>query len=109
MSCSSLVRLFYILEGISDALYSLKDNPTIIKKGANKGSVVVAWDREDYLKEAYTQLNDTKVYEEVPNDSNVLINTIMKALEKIHLCGDLSSDTINHFLVTDPKFARFYL
>ena len=109
MSMTSLVRLFYILEGIYDALYSLKDDPTIIKKGADKGSVVVAWDREDYLKKAYTQLNDRKVYEEVTSDSNVLINTIMKALEKMHLCGDLSSDTINYFLVKDPKFARFYL
>ena len=49
------------------------------------------------------------MYEEVPNDPNVLINTIMKALEKIRLRGDLSSDTLNYFLVKDPKFARFYL
>ena len=61
MSMTSLVRLFYILEGIYDALYSLKDDPTIIRKGADKGSVVVAWGREDYLKKAYTQLNDRKV------------------------------------------------
>ena len=66
-----------------DALYSLKDDPSIIIKGADKGSVVVVWDREDYLKEAYKQLYDREVYEEVPNDPNVLINTIMKALEKI--------------------------
>ena len=33
----------------------------------------------------------------------------MKALEKIRLRGDLSSDTLNYFLVKDPKFARFYL
>ena len=33
----------------------------------------------------------------------------MKTLEKIRLRGDLSSDTLNYFLVKDPKFARFYL
>ena len=49
------------------------------------------------------------MYEDVPNDPNVLINSIMKALEKIRLRGDLSSDTLNYFLVKDPKFARFYL
>ena len=49
------------------------------------------------------------MYEEVPNDPNVLINTIMKALEKIRLRSDLSSDNLNYFLVKDPKFARFYL
>ena len=36
-----------------EALYSLKDDPSILIKGADKGSVVVVWDREDYLKEAY--------------------------------------------------------
>ena len=92
-----------------DALYSLKDDPSIIIKGADKGSVIVVWDIEDYLKKRYKQLYDRKVYEEVPNDPNVLINTLMKALEKLRLRGDLSSDTLNYFLVKDPKFARFYL
>ena len=32
-----------------ESLHSLKDD----HKGAGKGTVVVAWDREDYLKEAY--------------------------------------------------------
>ena len=36
-----------------DALYSLKDDPSIIITGADKVSVVVVWGREDYLKEAY--------------------------------------------------------
>ena len=58
----------------------MRDDSTIIIKGAGKGSVVVVWDREGYLKEAYKQLEDRKVYEEVPNDPNVLVNTIIKAL-----------------------------
>ena len=33
----------------------------------------------------------------------------MQALEKIRIRGDLSNDTLNYFLVKDPKFARFYL
>ena len=52
-----------------DALYSLRDDSTIIIKGEEKGSVVVVWDRE--------------VYEEVPNDPSVLVDTIIKVLEKI--------------------------
>ena len=67
------------------------------------------WDREDYLKEACKQLEDKDVYEEVQNDPSTLINTIMRALEKIRIRGDLSNDTLNYFLVKDPKFARFYL
>ena len=93
----------------SDVLFSLRDDSTIIVKGADKGSVVVAWDRKDYLKEAYKQLEDREVYEEVSNDPNALVNTIIKALENSRLCSDLSSVTLNYFALNDPKFARFYL
>ena len=55
------------------------------------------------------QLEDKDVYEEVQNNPSILINTIMRALEKIRIRGDLSNDTLNYFLVKDPKFARFYL
>ena len=37
------------------------------------------------------------------------LSTIMSVLEKIRIRGDLSNDTLNYFLVKDPKFARFYL
>ena len=33
-----------------EALYSLKDDPSIIIKSADKGFVIVVWDRENYLK-----------------------------------------------------------
>ena len=46
---------------------------TITIKGADKGSVVVVWDRE----ETYKQLEDREVYQEVSNDPNVLVNTII--------------------------------
>ena len=84
----------------------MKDDRSIITKGADKVSVVVLWDREDYLKKAYRQLDDKEVYEQVPKDPSVLAGTLMKALEKI---WDLSKDTLDYFLVKDPKFARFYL
>ena len=47
--------------------------------------------------------------EETWNDPDFLVNTIIKALVKIRLCGDLSNVTLNYFAVEDPKFARFYL
>ena len=88
-------------------LYNLRDDPTIMIKGADKGSEVVFWDREDYLKEASKQLEDQDVYEKVQNDPSTLINTSMRNLEKIRIRGDLSNDTLNYFLVKDPKFAKF--
>ena len=98
-------RYNYLTKDDHDALYSLKDHPSITIKDAEKGSVVV-WDEEDCLKEAYKQRDDREVYEEVLNDLNVLINIIMKALKKIPLHDDLSSDTLKFFIVKDPKFTR---
>ena len=92
-----------------NALYNLRDDPTIIIKGADKDSAVVVWDRDNYSKDASKQLEDKDVYQEVQNDPSTLISTIMQALEKIRIRGDLSNDTLNYFLVKDPKFARFYL
>ena len=60
----------------------MKYDPTIIIKGTDKGSEVVVWNREDYLKEAYRQLDDKEVYEQVQNDPSVLANALMKGLEK---------------------------
>ena len=92
-----------------DALYSLKNDNTIVIKGADKGSGVVVWDREDYLKEAHKQLSDEEVYEEVTNDPSTLESTIFNALNKIRARGDLSADNLEYFFNKDPKFARFYL
>ena len=58
------------------ALYNLKDDPGIMIKGADKSFVVVVWYREDCLKEAYRQLDDKEVYEQVPDDPSVLANTL---------------------------------
>ena len=37
------------------ALYNLKNDKNIVIKGADKGSAVVVWDRQDYIKEAEKQ------------------------------------------------------
>ena len=55
-----------------NALYNLRDDPTLTIKGADKGSAVVVWDREDYLKEASKQLEGKDVYEKVQNDPALL-------------------------------------
>ena len=91
------------------ALYNLKNDKNIVIKSANKGSAVVVWYKDDYIKEAEGQLRDKDIYEEVCNDPGPLINTIHEAIEKIRESGDLNADTIKYFLVKDPKLAPFYL
>ena len=72
-----------------EVLYSLKDDPSIIIKGADRGSVVIVWDIKDYLKESYRQqLDDKEVYQRVPDDPSALAKTLIKALEKIRLRRD---------------------
>ena len=89
-------------------MYSVKNDNTIIIKGANKGSVVV-WDREDYLKEAHKQLPDEEVFEDVNNDHSTIESTTFTAQNKIRARGDLSADNLEYFFNRDPKFARFSL
>ena len=57
------------------------------------GSAVVVCDRNDYIQETEKQLGDKEIYEEVSNDSQLLINTIDRAVEKIRKRIDLSVDT----------------
>ena len=65
-----------------NAMYSLKDDKSIIIKGADKDAAVIVWDREDYIKEASKQLENKEVYVEVPNDSSALVSTIFSLLKK---------------------------
>ena len=46
---------------------------------------MIIWDREDYIKEASKQLEDKDVYQEVQNDPQILINTVMHGLKKIRI------------------------
>ena len=65
-----------------NALYLLRDDPSIIIKEADKASVVC--DREDYLREGNSQLSDKDVYQEVKGDAEgPLIKAIKSVLRKI--------------------------
>ena len=49
------------------------------------------------------QLEDKELYKEVPSDWSVLGNTMIKALEKIRLRGDMFSDIVNYFFCWGSK------
>ena len=42
-----------------EALRNLSRDDSIVIKGADKGSAVVVWDKEDYLKESENHLGDS--------------------------------------------------
>lgn len=64
----------------AEALKELKNNKNIVIKPADKGSVVVIMDREQYLWEGYRQLNDKQYYSKLANP--IYPNTV-KLVEKI--------------------------
>ena len=47
------------------AVRSLVDDRPIVIKKADKGSCIVVWDRNDYLREVEKQLEDPNVYRKV--------------------------------------------
>ena len=73
----------------------MKNDKNIVIKGADKGSAVVAWDRDDLMKGAEKQLGDSDIYEEVSDDPEPLISTIHKTIEKIRKRGDLKKELLN--------------
>ena len=58
-------------------------NKRIVIEGADKGSAVVVWDRDDYINEAEKQLEDKDIHEDVCNDPGPLISTLLKTIENI--------------------------
>ena len=54
-------KYFILTKGARHALYLLRDDGSIIIKEADKGSVVVVWYRQDYLREANSRLSDKNV------------------------------------------------
>ena len=92
------------------ALRNLQNDHSIVIKEADKGSGVVIWDREDYLKEAHSQLSDENVYQKLEGDiTTPLVNKILHCISRVKDRGDISSETIDYFLINNPRVGRFYL
>ena len=71
---------------------TLADDRTIVIKKADKGSCVVVWDRNDYIKEAEKQLNDTNVYTDVCFNEKLLqelVGTSNKLFQNLKAKGKI--------------------
>ena len=67
---------------------TLADDRTIVIKKADKGSCVVVWDHNNFVKEAEKQLNDIKdVYKDVcfneKHLEELVVSEILKLKEKL--------------------------
>ena len=76
-----------LTEAKREALQDLMYDKSIVIKPADKGSAVVIWDKQDYLKECVQQLGNKSVYEEVKRDplqgvTHKICNTLLDMLRK---------------------------
>ena len=80
---------------------TLADDRTIVIKKADKGSCVVVWDRNDYVKEAEKQLNDIKdVYKDVCFNEKLLqqfVGTSNKLFQNLKAKEKISDKQLKYF------------
>ena len=84
----------------------MKNDENITIKGADKGSGVVVWEKRNYINEAEKHLGVLDVYEEVSDDSEPLIHTLLTILRKVRNRRDLKKENIQYFEVKDPISAE---
>ena len=63
----------------SEALSGLADDRSIVVKQADKGSCMVVWCRDDYIKEANKQLEDNTVYKDFNFKETILSDLVDKS------------------------------
>ena len=82
------------------SMRTLADDRTTVIKKADKGSCVVVWDRNDYIKEAEKQLNDTNVYTDVCFNEKLLqelVGTSNKLFQNLKAKGKISDKQLKYF------------
>ncbi len=92
------------------AMRELSKNPNIVIKKADKGSAVVIMNRDDYIAEGMSQLQNTKFYREVDHDltleHNVKINDKLETYKK---SGEISEKTFEYLHNDMPRTSKFYM
>eukprot|EP00061_Rhincodon_typus_P017061 g45590.t1 len=91
------------------ALHSLRFNPNLTIKPADKGGAVVVWHTYLYIAEDRLQLSDTSSYQPLdhdptPDNQNIISQTIYNLITS----GELPP-TATNLLIPQPRTARFYL
>ena len=92
---------------------TLADDRTIVIRKADKGSCVVVWNRNDYIKGAEKQLNDANVYKNVCFNAKLLqelVGTSNKLFQNLKAKGKISDKQLKYFTYQYKKAnSIFYL
>lgn len=93
------------------ALNKLKNNSNLVIKPADKGGSLVIMDKDNYLTEAYKQLNDKNYYKKLKNpifQKNK--SDIEKVLTDMYNDGHISRKQLDYLSGPDnPRPRRFYI
>ncbi|XP_041417084.1 uncharacterized protein LOC108715416 [Xenopus laevis] len=93
-----------------NALINLQKDKGLIIKKADKGGSIVVMNKEDYLKEAHRQLNNTEHYKPLNNDPTERLKTdIDMFLEDACLTGVISPEIQELLRKDNPRVPIFYL
>ena len=79
---------------------SLADDRSIVIKKADKGSCIVVWDRNDYLREAGKQLKDQNVYRKVAFKDKTLsqlVDCSNRFFRNLKMKGHITEKELKYF------------
>ena len=92
------------------AIKSLKENPDITIKPADKGGAIVIWNTTDYVKEATRQLSRRDHYEVLLSDpTNKYCKEITGLIKTSRDSGNMSAQDAKYLLSFQPRLATFYM
>ena len=82
------------------AMRSLADDRSIVIKKADKGSCIVVWDRNDYLRQAEKQLEDPNVYRKVAFKDKIcpqLVDFSNRFFKNLKMKGHITEKELKYF------------
>ena len=96
---------------LSKLAYRNKTGKAIkVIKPADKGNATVILNTDDYKKECYRQLNDSKFYRKLQKDTTHHIEErIKRRLKDMMIDGEIDDETYSYLLPSRSCPARFYI
>ena len=91
---------------------SLDDDRSIVIKKNDKGSSVVAWDRDDYIAEARKELKDENNYKDVQFHEKILqdlVETSNKIFQSLKSKGKINEKQLKYFTYEYTKTSIYYV
>ena len=96
--------------GERQGLQDLARNDKIDIEKADKGSSIVIMDREDYVKEGLSQLENPKFYcEKSENQTEHHNKIICDSLQDMFKCGEITKKTLEYLRQACPRTPEFYM